>query len=355
MNNINKLVNQLRINKCKYALITDTDKINYYINYNFHTGERFIGLLISDTNKVILVLNKLFDIYDIKDIEVIYYIDYENPFNIINNIIDGKLTIDNNIRGEHLFKLLNENNKLDYINGDIIDYVKAIKEDDELEKMRIASNINDEVMQKVYDKLDIGISEKELYNYIIDTFNSYPNTTISFEPIVAFGSNGANPHAEVSDRKLQANESIIIDMGCKTNGYCSDMTRTFFINSCPIIDIYNTVKQANENAILNIKPNIKFSEIDKVARDIISNKGYNEYFTHRLGHGIGTNVHEPFDVSGSNDILIKANMCFSIEPGIYIKDKYGVRIEDLVIATNNGYELLNKFNKELMIKKVEEK
>ena len=355
MKNIDKLVKQLVINKCNYALITDTDKINYYTNYNFHVGERFIGLIISDKGNKTLILNKLFDIYDIKDIEVIYYIDYENPFNIINNIIDGKVSIDNNIRGEHLFKYLDTNKELDYINGNIIDYVKAIKEEDELEKMRIASKINDEVMHKVYDKLDIGISEKELAKYIIDTFNSYPNTTISFEPIVAFGSNCADPHAEPSDRKLKANESIIIDMGCKTNGYCSDMTRTFFINSCPIEDIYNTVRYANERAIEKVCNNVLHSDIDNEARTIIKDAGYEQYFTHRLGHGIGTNVHEPFDVSGSSDILIKSNMCFSIEPGIYIKDNYGVRIEDLVIATDNGYEVLNKFDKKLIIKKVEER
>ena len=355
MKNIDKLVNQLIKNNCKYALITDTDKINYFTNYQFHAGERFVGVIVSDTKKVTLILNKLFDIYDINDLDVIYYIDYENPFEIINQYIDGKVSIDNNIRGEHFFKYLKVNNQLDFINGDLIDYVKAIKEDYELEKMRHASKINDEVMGKVYDRLQLGISEKELYDFIVETFNSYPNTTISFEPIVAFGSNGANPHAEVSDRRLKENESIIIDMGCKTDGYCSDMTRTFFINSCPIEEIYNTVKEANIQAIEKVSSNVLLSEVDSVARNIVKAAGYDEYFTHRLGHGIGTNVHEPFDVSGSSDILIKENMCFSIEPGIYIKDNHGVRIEDLVIATKDGYELLNKFNKELMIKKVEDK
>ena len=120
-------------------------------------------------------------------------------------------------------------------------------------------------------------------------------------------------------------------------------------------DIYNTVRYANERAIEKVCNNVLHSDIDNEARTIIKDAGYEQYFTHRLGHGIGTNVHEPFDVSGSSDILIKSNMCFSIEPGIYIKDNYGVRIEDLVIATDNGYEVLNKFDKKLIIKKVEER
>ena len=144
----------------------------------------------------------------------------------------------------------------------------------------------------------------------------------------------------------------IVDIGGKYNSYCSDMTRTVFIGKEPSkehADIYNIVKSANEKAISIIKEGVKFSDIDNAARNIIKDAGYGEYFTHRTGHSIGIEVHDFGDVSAVNHEEVKAGMIFSVEPGIYLKDNIGVRIEDLVLVTKDGCEVLNSVTKEIVV------
>ncbi len=350
---VQKLQSIMKENNVDYCLITDSLKLKYFTGFKYSVAERLVALLVSQ-NSSTLIVNKLFDIYDIKNHEVIFYYDHQDPMQIINDIVNDKLlAIDTLIPGRYLMNYLKINTNLNYVRGDIIDFVKAVKSDEEVEIMRQSSAINDAVMQKVYDFLHIGVTEIEVSDFIKDTFNEYGVDGLSFTPIVAFKENGADPHARVSNRKLNANESIIIDMGCIYKGYCSDMTRTFFIGDCDIKEEYALVLKANEEAIKLVKPNIMFKELDACARNIISDAGYGEYFTHRLGHGIGMSTHEPFDVNGINDMKVQENMAFSIEPGIYVKDKFGIRIEDIIIVTKDGYENLNKFSKELMIKPID--
>ena len=152
--------------------------------------------------------------------------------------------------------------------------------------------------------------------------------------------------------KIKAGDSVVLDIGGKYNSYCSDMTRTVFIGKEPSkehADIYNIVKSANEKAISIIKEGVKFSDIDNAARNIIKDAGYGEYFTHRTGHSIGIEVHDFGDVSAVNHEEVKAGMIFSVEPGIYLKDNIGVRIEDLVLVTKDGCEVLNSVTKEIVV------
>lgn len=150
---------------------------------------------------------------------------------------------------------------------------------------------------------------------------------------------------------VKAGDSIILDIGGTKNGYCSDMTRTFFYQSVSdkSRDVYETVLEANKRAIAAVKPGVPFSQIDAAARDYITEKGYGEFFTHRTGHFIGIECHEAGDVSAANHQLVEPGMIFSIEPGIYLAGEVGVRIEDLVVATTTGCELLNHYPKELTI------
>ena len=154
------------------------------------------------------------------------------------------------------------------------------------------------------------------------------------------------------NRTLKEGEAVVVDMGCVIDGYCSDMTRTFFVGYNSEKEIYDLVLKANLAAEAMIKPGVRFKDIDKAARQVIEEACYGQYFIHRLGHGIGMEVHEPFDVSATNDMIVEEGMCFSIEPGIYIKDRIGIRIEDLVLVTSDGVEVLNKYPKdqEVLIK-----
>jgi len=143
----------------------------------------------------------------------------------------------------------------------------------------------------------------------------------------------------------------VIDIGCIKDSYCSDMTRTVFYRevSEKHKEIYNIVLEANRKAIEVIKPGIRFCDVDMTARKVIEDAGYGKYFTHRTGHSIGIEVHETGDVSSANTAELKPGMVFSVEPGIYLSGEMGVRIEDLIVVTEDGYENLNSYDKALKV------
>lgn len=183
-------------------------------------------------------------------------------------------------------------------------------------------------------------------------FYEYKNTQgISFDPIIGYGKNAADPHHGPDNTMPQKGDSVIIDIGCRVGEYVSDMTRTVFYQevSPKHAEIYNIVKEANQGAISIIKPGIKFSDVDNAARDHIQQAGYGKYFTHRTGHSVGIDVYEHGDVSAVNHEILEEGMVFSVQPGIYLPGEMGVRIEDLVLVTKDGYEVLNKVTKELQI------
>jgi len=179
-------------------------------------------------------------------------------------------------------------------------------------------------------------------------------TSMSFDTMVLFGDHAADPHGVPGDRKLRKNEWVLFDLGTMHNGYASDMTRTIFFGEESAKDvrhqeIFNIVKTAHDLAIQAVKPGMKASEIDAIARNYITEKGYGEFFTHRTGHHIGLECHEYGDISSVNETKCEPGMIFSIEPGIYLPGEFGVRIEDLVLVTEDGCEVLNKLNKELVV------
>ena len=167
----------------------------------------------------------------------------------------------------------------------------------------------------------------------------------SFPPIVSFGANAGDPHHEPDDTVLKRGDVVLFDIGGRHRNYCSDMTRTFFWGEPDeeTTHIYDIVRRANEAAEALIAPGVRMCDLDRAARDVIEDAGYGKYFTHRLGHSIGLQDHEPGDVSLVNEQVVEPGMTFSIEPGIYLPGRTGVRIEDLALVTENGVEILNAY------------
>lgn len=234
--------------------------------------------------------------------------------------------------------------------------IRMEKDADEIAKIQKACSMGDAAFEHAVKQIKEGITEKEIV-IAIELFLKQHNADISFRPIVSFGKNTSMPHYESSpDRKLQKNEPILIDMGAKIEGYCSDMTRTFFFGkpTDEQIKIYNTVLESQQKAIeyitnqLKNGAEIKANDVDTISRDYIIKKGYAS-IPHSLGHGIGIDVHESPSLSPSSETVLKSGMVFSIEPGIYLPDVMGVRIEDLVVIENNSLRILTLSSKEIIV------
>ena len=168
---------------------------------------------------------------------------------------------------------------------------------------------------------------------------------------MSFGANGADPHHGPDGTVFNRGDVVLFDVGCKQGWYCSDMTRTFFTAEPTEHQraVYETVRRANEAAEKIVRPGVTFAQIDLTARKVIEDAGWGDYFTHRLGHQIGLVDHEPGDVSATHDEPVREGQVFSIEPGIYLPGDIGVRVEDLVIVTADGCEVLNHYSKDLTV------
>lgn len=218
-----------------------------------------------------------------------------------------------------------------------------------------ACKLTDKAFDYILNRIRKGITEKQLA-FEIEFFIKKHGSGISFPPIVAFGKNSAFPHHKPTDKRLATNDQILIDIGAKVNGYCSDMSRTVFLGK-PTREqkkIYETVLQAQSivmeklNILISQYPSIPASKIDKVARDYIISKGY-PTIPHSLGHGIGRKVHEAPKLSPKSKDILKPGMVFTIEPGIYIEGFGGVRIEDVVALEHCRVRLITKAPRELII------
>lgn len=227
--------------------------------------------------------------------------------------------------------------------------LRMIKDSNEISRIKRACEIGDLAFQEVLKNVKAGIKEKELEAIIIDVFNKNGATKPSFESIIASGIRSSMPHGKASEKLIEDNEIITCDFGCVYQGFCSDMTRTFAFGKIDqkLVEIHSIVKEAQIQGIKAIKPGIKIGDIDKICRDYISLKGFGEYFNHGTGHGLGIEIHEaPWVVKNSQTIL-KPGMVITVEPGIYIPAFGGVRIEDDILVTEQGYEILTKSSREI--------
>ena len=354
-NRINNVIKEMQKNNLTQMIVSSPSSLFYLTGKWFHPGNRMVALLIKTNGEHKLVNNKLFPVEEDLGIDIVWYDDIENPVEILAKYVDkaAVLGIDKTWPAHFLLSLMKINAAKNYENSSpIIDNLRMIKDAEEIELMKEASRRNDETMKELWKHLEEGKTEEECTEILKDLYAKNGMNKFSFPPIIAVSPNGADPHHETDNSAIKSGHSIVIDMGGVYKDYCSDMTRTVFFKEEPSEEhkkIYNIVKEANERAIAIIKPGVKFKEIDNVARSYIEEMGYGEYFTHRTGHCIGIDCHDFGDVSAANNNEVKPGMIFSVEPGIYLSGDIGVRIEDLVLVTEDGHERLNKVTKELTV------
>ena len=227
---------------------------------------------------------------------------------------------------------------------------RQIKTEKEQERIRQAEAIGDRAFTKTIAKIHEGMTEKQVAAWLEFYMKEEGEEGFSFDTIAASGEHSAMPHAIPTDKKLENGDFLTMDFGCLYQGYCSDMTRTVVIGSASEKqrEIYDTVLKAQETALLGIRPGMKGSQIDAMARDVITDAGYGKYFGHALGHSVGLEIHESPNFSPREETVIKPGMVVTVEPGIYIEGIGGVRIEDVVIITEDGCENITHSTKKLL-------
>lgn len=225
--------------------------------------------------------------------------------------------------------------------------LRGIKSDEELVLLKKSADLNFQAFNEVLPTIKPGRSEREIALDLEFALKRFGGEVNAFDFIVASGTRGAFPHGVASDKRLQKDELVTIDFGTRVAGYHSDETVTFAIGNVDrkLRQIFDIVLEAHDSAISAVRPGLAIADLDAVARDYITEKGYGEYFGHGLGHGVGLEIHEYPGISSRSDQILTAGMVITVEPGIYIPGTGGVRIEDTVVVTAEGCEILTSIPK----------
>ena len=290
----------------------------------------------------ILTIDDEISLYDYKDIDPI---DYENLFMFCSNVgfEENYVTYAKYKEYMHRFKI---NNFVETEN--MIEKQRMIKDEEEIESIQKACKVTDDCFEYILGYIKPGMTEKQIAREIDDYYYKNAEGT-SFDTIVASGENSSKPHAVPTDRKIQEKDIITIDMGCKIDGYCSDMTRTFFVGEIPeeMKKVYDLVLKNQVQTLNDMREGYSTKMLAKMVDNDFRLNNYD--LIHALGHGVGLDIHESPIISTRSENILKENMVVTDEPGIYIAGQFGIRIEDTVLITKGGCEALTKSNKEYVV------
>lgn len=343
------------------AFITTPENVFYLSGFLSDPHERLLGIMVFKDSKPLMICPKM-EVPDAKaagwNFEIIGHDDQENAWEVLSSKVSSlvgslqTLAIEKSHLTVERLELLQRFYPNSTVTGidQLLTDMRIVKSEDELVKLREAAKLADYAIQVGCDELAEGKTELEVLS-AIETAILRKGYYMSFDTMVLTGLNAASPHGTPGNTKIQKGDLVLFDLGVVYEGYCSDITRTvaFGEPSAEQKAVYNAALSANLAAIELAKPGVRAMDLDKAARDQISNAGFGEYFTHRLGHGLGIGLHEIPSIHGSNELPLVEGMVFTIEPGVYKGDTAGVRIEDDVVTTTDGVEVLTKFPKELTV------
>ena len=353
-NRRSKLMELLKKENISKALIGNPTSIFYLAGEMIHPYERFVGLLLDvDNNESTMIVpgvNK--GCMNGRDIKEVVYSDNDGPKSTIENLV-GKvevLGVDTQYFSMKVGTMLSEiaSNIVDISNYPSI--LRRCKDDIEIDTIQNAVRCAQEAFEEIKPYIKPGVTEKELSLKLYESMAKKDGiVTDKFVIQVLAGKRGANPHGISGDYVLKKGDGVTVDFGAYYNYYWSDMTRTFFIEEIDpeMKKIYEIVLEANKRALASVKAGKSIKEIDLIARDYITEQGYGEYFIHRIGHGIGLDIHEAPYIHDRNEDVLEEGMIFTIEPGIYIPNLGGVRIEDDVLVTKDGHKVLSTYSKNI--------
>jgi len=272
---------------------------------------------------------------------------------LIRNMDLRKVAIEKDRISAGIFDSLKEklnNCEFEDISSLVVD-IRSVKEDDEIEKIKIAVDIAEEAFKRMLEIAKPGMKEYELSAYLEYQMKLLGADEVAFETIVASGYRGALPHGRASEKVIEKGEPVVVDWGARYKGYNSDMTRVFSIGepASKVKEVYSIVYEAQQKALEAIRAGLTGREIDAIARNHIQEAGYGEYFGHGLGHGLGLEVHENPSLSYRWDKPLLEGQVVTVEPGIYLEGEFGIRIEEDVVLRENGCEILTKLPRNLIV------
>ena len=232
----------------------------------------------------------------------------------------------------------------------IVEALRAVKDADELERIGRAASVTDAVYAALAEEAFVGRTERDVAWRMNELFHEHGADAPAFESIVAAGPNGARPHARPTDRVIESGTTVVVDAGAMVDGYCADCTRTFATGALPdeLQRAYDVCLEAQLQGLAAARTGVDGPDADAAARDVIAEAGFGENFGHGLGHGVGIDVHEAPRLAQTSTDTLAARNVVTVEPGIYLEGRGGIRIEDLVVVTDDGPEILSSFTKELV-------
>lgn len=357
MTKIQELTTFLGQEDADLAILSDPVSINYLTGFYSDPHERHLFLFVFRDREPLLFLPEM----EVKSAQaklnfsVLGYQDAENPWLKIKDALGSSNYHKVFAEFDHLnltrYQGLRQVFALDF--KDLtpqINRMKLIKSADEVAKLKYAGSFADKAMQIGFDAISLEVTELDIITQIEFGMKKAGVSKMSFDTMVLSAENAANPHGSPGANLIQKDALLLFDLGTENQGYCSDMTRTVAVGQPDQFkkDIYQLCLEAQLAALDFIKPGVTASQVDAAARRVIEKAGYGQYFNHRLGHGIGMTVHEFPSIMSGNDLVLEEGMAFSVEPGIYIPDQVGVRIEDCGVVTSKGFELFTRTPKELL-------
>ncbi len=345
---IERLIDLLLKRELPALLITHQPNIHYLTGYCAHDSYLLVcakqNVFITDSRYIQEARENLRDVV----VKQINKSVFESIAKIIKDLGIKKLGFESKnlvfLEFETLKKILGKDVKL-IPAYDLVESQRVIKDIGEVKKIKEAISLTSRTFKFLKSILKVGIREIDIAAQLEHFIKKNNAISASFPLIIASGKNSAYPHASLTKKTIKKAEPILIDIGVDLEGYKSDLTRMFFLDkiSLKIRRIYDIVLEAQNRAINQIKPGRPISQIDKAGREYIAQKGYGKFFGHNLGHGIGLEVHEAPPISSKNNDCVIPGMVFTIEPAIYLPGEFGIRLEDIVLVTNNGAEVLSGY------------
>lgn len=362
-NKLSSIQSWLEEQQLDVAYFSDFHSIDYLTGFNSDPIERVLALVVFPQDEPFIFAPAL-EVEAVKSAgwthPVYGYQDQENPWDLISQHLHAHT--------QHTEKWAVEQEQLTLKRASLIQTaipeakfignlsplmtkLHLIKTPDEIVKLHKAGEDADRAFEFAFKALQAGVSELQVMAKLEYDLKSSGVVGMSFDTLVQFGAHAAEPHGDTSNNTLKSGDLALFDLGTIYDGYVSDATRTVAFQSVSDHqrEVYDVVLEAELTAQAAAKPGMTAGELDGIARDIITKAGYGEYFVHRLGHGIGSSVHESIQIAQGNDLVLQPGMSFSIEPGIYIPGDLGIRIEDSVIVTESGVDPYTHSPKELRI------